>query len=143
MTGIGDDGCVREIIELAGRLHARTHAHYEAKVAETGLSMPQARALMLLSAEEAMSMRALSDLLGANPSNVTITMDRLQGRGLVERDEQVGDRRVRAVRLSREGAAVKRRLQEGLLAGNPTATRLSTADQKTLRDLLRRLVHEE
>ncbi|MGP3960489.1 MarR family winged helix-turn-helix transcriptional regulator [Nonomuraea sp. 3N208] len=142
MTTSGTDACVREIIELAGRLHARTHAHYEAKVAETGLTMPQARALMLLSAGEAMSMRALSDLLGANPSNVTITVDRLQGRGLVERDEVVADRRVRAVRLSQEGAQLKRRLEAGLLAGNPTATRLSTTEQETLRDLLRRLVDE-
>jgi hypothetical protein len=68
--------------------HSRTHARYEAKVAEAELTMPQARALMLLSADKAMSMRALSDLLGANP----------------------------------------------------TATRLSAEEQRTLRDLLRRLV---
>jgi DNA-binding MarR family transcriptional regulator len=67
----------------------------------------------------AMSMRALSDLLGANPSNVTITVDRLQGRGLVERDEVIADRRVHAVRLSREGAQLKRRLEEGLLPATP------------------------
>lgn len=131
---------VQEITELSGRLHSRTRANYEAKIAEAGLNAPQARAVMALG-DEPMSMRALSDLLDANPSNITITVARLEGRGLVERASLAGDRRVRAVHLTEEGKMLQKRLQEGLYVGNPV-TKLTDWERRILRDLLRRLVDE-
>ena len=56
------------------------------KLAELGLTLRQAHALRLLDPEEPMPMSALAERLFCDASNVTGIADRLEARGLVERE---------------------------------------------------------
>ena len=66
-------------------------------------------------------------------------IERLESRGLVERQPTVHDRRVRAVRLTRAGVRMRERLVRCLVDGHPAVAGLAPHEQERLRDLLRRL----
>ncbi len=104
---------------------------------EHGLSPPQAWALRRLA--EPHSMGALARLLHCDQSNVTGITDRLEERGLVERTSSPGDRRVKLLVLTDKG----RRLREQIVRQTAEPPRplaeLSERDQRTLRDLLRKV----
>ncbi|GAC1582950.1 MAG: hypothetical protein NVS3B18_16250 [Candidatus Dormibacteria bacterium] len=79
----------------------------------------------------------LAERLNCDPSNVTFLVDRLEDRGLVERSEHPGDRRVKAVKLTPAGLAARRRLVAATVDA-PAFARLSPAQQRQLADLLAR-----
>ncbi len=138
-SGAAQDGeTARELMALVDHLVGRVWGHFQARVAELDLSAPEAKALQVLQPGQALSMRELSRLLHANPSNVTIVVTRLEARGLVTR-QGVDDRRVRSVRLSDAGVAARRQLEDRLLEGHPALQGLSAAQQDALRKILRRL----
>ena len=89
----------RQIVDLANELVGRIWGHFTARAAELNLSIPEAKALSNLEADQAMPMRALAARLHANPSNVTVIVARLEARGLLERQVS-DDRRVKGVRLT-------------------------------------------
>jgi DNA-binding MarR family transcriptional regulator len=117
------------------RLFAEQRRRFLLAAAEARLQPAQAGALLQL--DEPLPMHELANLLGCDSSNVTGLIDRLQTRGLVERRPSVDDRRVRHVVLTPAG----RRLRQELLdtVGRPMGgfERLSDAQQRQLRDLLR------
>jgi len=88
------DGLTHEVVTLASALVSRMWAHRQARVAEFDLSQPEAKALLSLEPNRCLSMRELSALLHANPSNVTVAVGRLEARGLISR-QGADDRRVR------------------------------------------------
>src|SRR5205809_3178002 len=105
-----------------------------------GLSFAQAHALRLLDPEEPMPMSSLAERLFCDASNVTGIADRLEARGLVERRSSAGDRRVKALTLTDDGVALRRRVV-AIMSEPPAAiAALSAADQRTLRDVLQRAV---
>ena len=134
----GDEELTREVVTLASTLTARMWAHHQARVAEFDLSLPEAKALLNLDYDRWLSMRELSAILHANPSNVTVAVGRLEARGLVGR-QGADDRRVRGVRLTPLGAAVRARLESRLADDSPAVRGLSTAERLGLRDVLLRL----
>ena len=79
------DELTREVVALATALVRRMWAHHQARVAEFDLSQPEAKALLNLEPDCCLSMRELSAVLNANPSNVTVAVGRLEARGLVSR----------------------------------------------------------
>ena len=85
-------------------------------------------------------MNELAAMLACDNSNVTGLVDRLEARGLVARQASPEDRRVKRIVLTAAGS----RMREELLArvGRPPAgfERLTAAEQRQLRDLLRRIV---
>ena len=95
---VTEDELTREVVGLASALVGRMWAHHQARVAEFDLSQPEAKALLNLEPDRCLSMRELSALLHANPSNVTVAVGRLEARGLVSR-QGADDRRVRGVLL--------------------------------------------
>jgi DNA-binding MarR family transcriptional regulator len=105
---------------------------------EFGLSLSQLDALKSLGGEPC-SQRDLARSLHFDASNVTDIVDRLEQRGLVRRTVDPSDRRVRRLVLTAEGEAVRRKLVERIVDDAPI-TRLSRADQATLRDLLAKIV---
>jgi DNA-binding MarR family transcriptional regulator len=133
-----DDETTRELLKLVDNLVGRVWGHFQARVAELDLSVPEGKALQALEPGQAVSMRELARQLHANPSNVTIVVARLEGRGLVTR-QGVDDRRVRSVRLSDAGIAARRQLEDRLLEGHPAVRSLSPAQQDALRRILRNL----
>ncbi len=111
-----------------------------AVAAEFELSPMGLRLLQVLEPGLARPMSALAGRLFCDASNVTGVVDRLEGRGLLERRDDPGDRRVKLIALTDEGATVRERMLERLYEPPEAIGQLSRADQRTLRDVLRRAV---
>ena len=103
---------------------------------ELGLHPGQAVVLRLLS--EPRPMGELATAMHCDNSNVTGIVDRLEERGLVQRQPARHDRRVKLIALTPPGARLRERLNKRLAEPPEPLTRLSAADQRALRDLLER-----
>ncbi len=112
--------------------------------AETGLSFPQSFALQQLNPEgRPESMRALAQCLQVDPSAITGLVDRLEAKGLVERQPDPEDRRVKALVLTTRGKRVRAHLRR--IVEEPPAS-LSRIDEKRLivvRDVLAAMADAE
>jgi DNA-binding MarR family transcriptional regulator len=107
---------------------------------ELELHPAQAGTLLHMQPGEPRPMHELAALLACDNSNVTGIIDRLEARGLVERQPFEQDRRVKHITLTSSGDELRRALVSRL--GQPPAglDRLSDAEQRELRDLLCRIV---
>jgi DNA-binding MarR family transcriptional regulator len=77
--------------------------------AEFGFNKLEFTILMLLEANAEVSPKRLSHLLNIPAPNLTLVLDKLQGRHLLVRSQNASDRRVMLLGLTREGrAAVKK-----------------------------------
>jgi MarR family transcriptional regulator, organic hydroperoxide resistance regulator len=133
-----DDEVTREIVTLANELVGRIWVQTQTRMAEFNLSVPEAKALQSLEPGRPLSMRELAARLHANPSNVTVSVGRLEARGLVAR-QGTGDRRVKNVLLTASGLAVRQRLEARLMEGHPAVSGLSEGRRETLRRILHQL----
>ena len=106
--------------------------------AELGLTPPQLFALKSLDPDQPVPMRALAAALHCDSSNVTGLVDGLAAQGLVELREAEHDRRVRMLVVTEQGAAVRARMHEAIQEVPGPIAGLSAADQRALRDILRR-----
>jgi DNA-binding MarR family transcriptional regulator len=123
-----------------GEAHDRVHRI----CAELGLSPPLLKAFVHLGTladdDGALRMSDLAEAWGCDASYVTTLADGLQERGLAERRPHPTDRRVKTIVLTRAGRA-KRERALALLSEPPSAFgALTGAEQRQLRDLLRKLV---
>jgi DNA-binding MarR family transcriptional regulator len=118
--GRGDD----ELARRAWRGMADVVLGHDRKVAVSealGLSFARVRALRRL-AEEPLTLRALADLLAADPPYVTLMVDDLEQRGLVRRTPHPQDRRAKLVALTAAGRAAAARA-DAILDEPPEALR--------------------
>jgi DNA-binding MarR family transcriptional regulator len=129
-----------EIVDLVWQLVGQMHEHFHTRIADLGLSPPQAMALRGLDPDEPVPMGALACRLRCDASNVTGIVDRLEAKQLVERSVAAGDRRVKTLVFTVKGRAVRRRLDAALLDESPAVARLTPAEQRAFRELLRRVV---
>jgi DNA-binding MarR family transcriptional regulator len=106
--------------------------------AEYGLKPPQFFALDAL--DEPLPMSHIADMLRCDRSAVTWITDRLEERGYVERRADERDRRVKLLALTDEGRRVRQEIRRRLAVPPESLAGLSPADQRELRDLLRRAV---
>ncbi len=102
------------------------------------LSYVQARALRTL--RQPLSMRELADRLQLDPSNVTGVVDALERRGLVERQADPDDRRVKRLALTEQGVRLGDEVEATLLERSVLFAELSVAEQRQLLELLARVV---
>jgi MarR family transcriptional regulator, organic hydroperoxide resistance regulator len=102
-----------------------------------GLSFAQAHALRLLDPDEPMPMSALAERLFCDASNVTGIVDRLEGRGLIERRPAEHDRRVKLLVLTAEGDRVRRIAESQITQPPPEIAALPLEHKRALRDALR------
>lgn len=128
-----------EVITLFALITDRYTREYESAAAHHGLTSQQVKALLALD-KTALPMRRIAEHLRVEPSNLTGVVDRLQARGLVERQPDPNDRRVKLLVTTDAGAAAAADLRERLrFARDPLA--VFSADQRlALRDLLRLMV---
>ena len=133
----------QEAWELLFSLAKAKHGTVSARLAELDLTPVQGHALRRLDPERPLAMSELADALYCHASNVTGIVDRLESRGLVERRPGAGDRRVRTLVLTPEGAAVRRRVVELLLEPPAAIASLSEGDLLALRDILARALADE
>ncbi|MFE7525912.1 MarR family winged helix-turn-helix transcriptional regulator [Kitasatospora sp. NPDC057542] len=128
------DDLAKEIVGLFAAINRRYGQESEAAAAVHDLTPLQAKAL--LAAEAPVPTRRIAERLHAEPSNVTVIIDRLESRGLVERSVDPGDRRVKHVAATAAGRDVAADLRARMpFAGDPLA-RLSASQRESLRELL-------
>jgi MarR family transcriptional regulator, organic hydroperoxide resistance regulator len=107
--------------------------------AASELDLHPAQAGALLQLTSPLPMNELAAMLACDNSNVTGLVDRLAARGLVARQASPDDRRVKHIVLTPAGSRLREQLLERV--GRPPAgfARLAPAEQRQLRDLLRRV----
>jgi DNA-binding MarR family transcriptional regulator len=111
-----------------------------AAASEFDLHPAQAGALLQMEPAMPMPMHELATVLACDNSNVTGIVDRLEARGLVTRRPYAQDRRVKHVVLTPAGAELRERVRARMAQAPEAVRRLSVADQRLLRDVLRRAV---
>ncbi|MQA75079.1 MAG: MarR family transcriptional regulator [Solirubrobacterales bacterium] len=100
------------------------------------LSPPQSVVLRLL--DEPRAMGELAGLMRCDSSNMTGIVDRLEERGLVERQAAAHDRRIKLIALTEPGRELRSELARRLAEPPEALTGLAAADQRALRDILAR-----
>jgi MarR family transcriptional regulator, organic hydroperoxide resistance regulator len=113
---------------------------FPAIAAEFELSPPQAIVMRLLS--EPRPMGDLATAMHCDNSNITGIVDRLEERGLVERQPAPYDRRVKLIAVTSEGSKLRDDLNRRFAEPPEAIAGLSEDDLVALRDILRRAVGE-
>ena len=119
-------------------LFTRNKPRFAAIGNEFDLAPMQMHALRLLDPEGQVPMSTLAENMACDPSNVTGIVDRLEARGLIERRGAEHDRRVKMLALTDEGARVRGHIMSRMAVPPPEIAGLPRADQRALRDLLRK-----
>ena len=88
--------------------------------------------------EQPQTMGRMAELLRCDPSNVTGIVDALEERNLADRKPSDDDRRVKVVELTAAGKKLRARAVEEMYKPPAWIEDLSAADQRALRDILRR-----
>jgi len=105
-----------------------------------GLRRVEFTILALVQANPGVSARSLARALAVTPPNIAIWIDKLESRGLVERERSERDGRVQHIRLSRAGATRVQQCTQRLLEGEQAAlSTLSVAERAMLVELLHKL----
>jgi DNA-binding MarR family transcriptional regulator len=129
-----------EAQELFFEIGMETRKRIVTQLADLGLTFPLAHALRLLEPGRPRPMSDLAEQLLCDASNVTALADRLERKGLAERQPHPGDRRVKALALTDGGTEMRERVLELMSEPPPPIAALPVADQRALRDILRRAV---
>lgn len=103
------------------------------------LSPAQVHLLVRLEHSTPIAMSQAAQLLGCDASNVTGLTDRLEKRGLIERQTSTTDRRVKMLALTPSGVEMRRELAETFASMPSILGELDVDELRTLRDLMRRL----
>jgi DNA-binding MarR family transcriptional regulator len=130
-----------DLARRAWRAMAEIVLEHDRKVAVSealGLSFARVRALRRLTAQP-LTLRALADRLLADPPYITLIVDDLEQRGLVQRTPHPDDRRSKLVQLTAAGRAAATRA-DAILDEPPAALRdASVEDLTALLRVLERL----
>lgn len=81
----------------------------------------------------------LARALAVTPPNITAVVDRLVGRGLVQRKPSDEDKRGQLLTVTRTGADLVRKATERIVAAERAALALSTGEQAILAELLHKV----
>ncbi|HVV17793.1 MAG TPA: MarR family transcriptional regulator [Pseudonocardiaceae bacterium] len=131
------DDLLTRIEQVEERLVIMTMRQQSSSLLDLNLTVQQCQVLIVLWIEGPVPAHVIAEVLHVGANAVTGIVDRLVGRGLVERHESTQDRRVRLVDLSAEG----RRLVDDLTAAHRAQRRvllerLSTETLRQFADIL-------
>ena len=107
---------------------------------EIDLSPAQCHVLHLIEPRRPLPMWRLAETLSCDASNVTGLVDRLEARGLVEREASTEDRRVKVLHLTTAGSRLRSSLLRRMTAQSHPLSRLSARQQRALVKILESLV---
>ena len=105
---------------------------------EFDITPGELRALDALDPDSAQSMGSLATELRCDASNITWLADRLEERGLVVRQSDPNDRRVKTLALTPRGRDVRGKITEQLRVPPQVLLTLSAPELRTLHQLLRK-----
>lgn len=134
-----EGGVSREIAVLLVQAAEQVKADFARSISPYGLSVPAARALLLL--DEAVPMRVLSDRLACDQSYITRIAEELVQAGLIQRTRGA-DRRIQMLALTDAGTRLRGSLTAAVSADNRVLNRLHDADRTVLRRTLHRLMSD-
>jgi MarR family transcriptional regulator, organic hydroperoxide resistance regulator len=123
---------------LARVMFTEGKPRFPAIAAEFELSPPQAIVMRLLS--EPRPMGDLATAMHCDNSNITGIVDRLEERGLVERQPAPYDRRVKLIAVTSAGSKLRDDLNRRFAEPPEAIASLAEDDLVALRDILRRAV---
>ncbi|MCP3937258.1 MAG: MarR family transcriptional regulator [Actinomycetia bacterium] len=129
-----------ETAELADTLYTlmpMVVAHVNERLVEHGMTNTDLWALR--SIEGPTPMKDLAHCMDIDPSYVTLVADRLEERGLIEREPHPTDRRVKNLVLTAKGKRYQKTLPDELWAGPNTFSALTDSERSQLIDLLKKL----
>ena len=107
-----------------------------------GLRPVEYTILALVHENPGLSAARLAQMLSVSPPNITVWIDRLAGRGWVQREPSATDRRERLLHATAEGAGLAALATERLLAGERQAfAHLSAGERAIVGELLHKLGH--
>ncbi|MFL6692301.1 MAG: MarR family winged helix-turn-helix transcriptional regulator [Ramlibacter sp.] len=95
--------------------------------------------LTLIAENPGGSLARLARALSVTPPNITALVDRLEGRGLVQRSASAHDRRAQVLAVTRKGADLARKATDRIIAAERTALALSAGEQAILAELLHKV----
>jgi DNA-binding MarR family transcriptional regulator len=133
------DPLTEEISSLFNRVAFRLKDHQFACLERFKLSPAQANALWRMEPKGSLSVGALAERFWIDPSNLSAPLEALEKRGLLVRRAAAHDRRVRTVRLTAEGRALRQRLMGCLFDEPPVVTGLTARERVAFRNLLAKL----
>lgn len=111
------EALTRDLYALAAHLLRRANVGTFNRVAELDLSFTQIKVLCVLDADaEEHSVGELAAALDTSLAAMSRAVDGLFERGMVEREEDAADRRVKRVRLTAAGRRVPETLNEGRIS---------------------------
>ena len=129
---------------LLAQLGAHGARRFAERVAEIGLTAPDAGLLRKIASDPGVSQQALAEHLGVMPSRMVALVDELEGKGIIERRRSTEDRRNYALHLTNRGRQLLGELsrvaaehEESLCAA------LSKEERVQLRDLCRRIAEQQ
>jgi MarR family 2-MHQ and catechol resistance regulon transcriptional repressor len=134
-----DDPSIDAWMSIVGAYKA-VHVLLNQGLSEAGLTFPQYRVIRTLGKFGAMPMNKIGEHMSVTPANITGLVDRLEGRGYIERKEAGVDRRVVRIELTRRGRALYREtsIHHRRIVGG--AMRVLCKDEKLrLTELLRKI----
>jgi DNA-binding MarR family transcriptional regulator len=130
-----------DVVGLWFEMQARLQAHFTDLAAQHDLTGAQAKVLMQLQPDVAVTMRTLAGQLQYDASNLTGVVDRLEEMKAVRRQAQPNDRRAKGVVLTEEGKRLRQAFWERLTNKSGPLGRLNSAELTSLRALLRAALH--
>ena len=129
-----------QVGHLLRRAHQRATQIFIETFADSGLTPTQWAALARLSEEGGASQNHLGRLTAMDPATVQGVIQRLEKRGLIDREPDPDDRRRTRLKLTPEGLElVARRSATGARVSASTLAPLTEAEAATFLELLRKL----
>ncbi|MFI7002075.1 MarR family winged helix-turn-helix transcriptional regulator [Nocardia sp. NPDC050175] len=107
--------------------------------AAQGLDLTYSQAKLVCLLAEPRAMRELAEALSCDASNITLLIDRLEQRGLVERHTDQADRRVKKVVATPAGTALAQQVRDGMHGVHAALETLTPTRRRTLQSILEQL----
>jgi len=130
-----------ELVDTLGELFVHMRAHFERVVQPYDLPPPCAKALRLIDGD--ISMKELGSRIHCDASFVTAIADSLEQRGLVRREVDENDRRIKKLVLTAKGRQLRKRVVDDLFEDVPGIRNLDAGERTALLVLLRKMVAGE
>jgi DNA-binding MarR family transcriptional regulator len=110
--------------------------------ASLDLTPMQGHALRLLDPNQPMAMRLLAESLACDASNVTGIVDKLESRGLIARQVDQDDRRIKMLAVTETGRALRERLWALAMEEPAAVAALPAAARRQMAELLLAVIEE-
>lgn len=127
------------VLKDASRLYSK---RFEERAQNLSLTLPQCKALAILSKNEGISQKRLSELSDIEPMTLVRILDRMEADGWIERRADPSDRRARSLYVTGKASPILDQIwQVGAQVRNEALNGITAEERAVLLGLLER-VHE-